>query len=290
VHRSLTAEPNLRAGLAAALCENDLLKRALEDVRAEREREVQDRTSAQEALAAAKWILEAQNETLKDVDRAKDAFVANVAHELRTPLTSIKGYLELLADDALSDDQQQCVGAIERNSAYLLSMIEDLLVTATIQSGALHLRFEELDVDAMVAECVDDARARAAAKEIELTVELSDGTNAIGDRTRLRQVVVNLVSNAVKFTPAGGAVSVGVRRDADRVIVEVADNGPGISAVDQAHVFERFYRTSSAKGTAGTGLGLAIVKAIAEAHGGGIALESRLGSGMTFRVEFPVAP
>jgi signal transduction histidine kinase len=136
-------------------------------------------------------------------------------------------------------------------------------------------------------ECVDDARPRAAAKQIQLNVEPAESARASADPTRIRQVVVNLVSNAIKFTPPGGEVSVQVTRESDRVVLEVADNGPGIAAADQARVFERFYRTSSAAETAGTGLGLAIVKAIAEAHGGRALLESRLGDGTTFRVELP---
>jgi signal transduction histidine kinase len=287
VRAAIPSGTDPRLDLSSALCENDLLRRALEEMRTEREREVQDRTSAQEALASAKWVLEAQNETLKDVDRAKDAFVANLSHELRTPLTSIVGYLELLTDGVLSEEQRQFAGAIARNSAHLLNMIDDLLSTARIHSGTLELAIEDLDISSLVVECVDDARPRAAAKQIQLNVEPAEGARASADPTRIRQVVVNLVSNAIKFTPPGGEVSVQVTRESDRVVLEVADNGPGIAAADQARVFERFYRTSSAAETAGTGLGLAIVKAIAEAHGGRALLESRLGDGTTFRVELP---
>jgi hypothetical protein len=243
------------------------------------------RLQAQEELAAAKWLLERKNQTLKNLDRAKDAFLANLAHELRTPLTSIGGYLEFLQEEPLSDDQRRFADAIDRNAKHMLLLIEDLSSAARIQSGMRDLLNEPVDLCALVTECVDDARSRASDKQLELEVKTCDELVVSGDRKRLRQAVSNLLSNAIKFTEPGGSVTAVVRRNEETASIEVTDSGVGIAAADLPHVFERFYRTSNATAVSGTGLGLAIVHAIVEGHGGSIEVESRPGRGTTFRID-----
>jgi two-component system, sensor histidine kinase and response regulator len=236
--------------------------------------------------------LEAQNERLRELDRLKDEFVALVSHELRTPLTSIRGYLELVLEEegALTDEQRQFLGVVERNAHRLLALVGDLLFLAQIEAGKLSLEVGAVDLSAIAAESVETARPLAEEKDI--TVTLATGPLALiaGDRARLAQLLDNLVSNGIKFTPPGGRVDVRVRGERGQAVIEVRDTGMGISSEEQEHLFERFFRTAKATEQAipGTGLGLAISKAIVHAHGGRITFASSEGSGTTFRVSIPV--
>jgi PAS domain S-box-containing protein len=237
--------------------------------------------------------LEAQNERLLELDRLKDEFVALVSHELRTPLTSIRGYLELVLDGeagALTDDQRQFLGVVERNAHRLLGLVGDLLFLAQVEAGKLALEVGAVDVAAVAAESVETARPLAEEKSITLTLATSPVPLLAGDRARLAQLLDNLVSNAIKFTPEGGRVDVRASSSRGNAIVEVRDTGMGIPAEEQEHVFERFFRASRATEQAipGTGLGLAISKAIAQAHGGRITLASSEGEGTTFRIAVPI--
>jgi two-component system sensor histidine kinase/response regulator len=236
--------------------------------------------------------LEGQNERLRELDRLKDEFVALVSHELRTPLTSIRGYLELVLEEegALTDEQRQFLGVVERNAHRLLALVGDLLFLAQIEAGKLSLEVGAVDLSSIAAESVETARPLAEEKDI--TVTLATGPLALiaGDRARLAQLLDNLVSNGIKFTPAGGRVDVRVRGERGQAVIEVRDTGMGISSEEQEHLFERFFRTAKATEQAipGTGLGLAISKAIVHAHGGRITLASAEGSGTTFRVSIPI--
>ncbi len=242
---------------------------------------------------AERRALEEQNERLRELDGLKDELVATVSHELRTPLTSILGYLELIRDepDGLSEEQRSFLDVVERNARRLLNLVSDLLFVARIDSGRVDLMTTEVDLGTIAAECVDAQRVRAEQAGVTLMLEAGEVPPLHGDRQRLTQLVDNLVSNAIKFTPAGGRVDVRVAgRDENRVGLEVADTGMGISDSDQARLFERFFRTKAAGEAAiqGTGLGLTIAKAIVDAHGGTISLESAVGQGTTFRVLLPV--
>jgi two-component system sensor histidine kinase/response regulator len=236
--------------------------------------------------------LEVQNERLRELDRLKDEFVALVSHELRTPLTSIRGYLELVLEeeDALTDEQRQFLGVVERNAHRLLALVGDLLFLAQIEAGKLSLEVGAVDLAAIAAESVETARPLAEEKGI--TVTLATGPLALiaGDRARLAQLLDNLISNGIKFTPTEGRVDVRVRGERAQAIIEVRDTGMGIPPEEQAHLFERFFRTAKATEQAipGTGLGLAISKAIVHAHGGRITFASAEGSGTTFKVLIPI--
>jgi signal transduction histidine kinase len=240
----------------------------------------------------ARIALAHQNEELRELDRLKDEFVALVSHELRTPLTSIRGYLELVTEDVagLSDEQRQFLGVVDRNANRLQRLVTDLLFVAQVDAGKFQLQIEDIDLADLAAAGIESARPAAVAKGIELALDADPLPPVQGDVARLAQLVDNLVSNAIKFTPTGGRVGIRVARAGDDAILAVSDTGLGIPVREQARLFERFYRTSSAteKAVQGTGLGLAISKAIVEAHGGKIDFTSREGSGTTFRVSLPL--
>jgi signal transduction histidine kinase len=227
----------------------------------------------------------------EELSRLREEFVASVSHELRTPLTSIIGYLELIDDDdagQLTHDQRTFLAVVQRNAYRLHELVGDLLVVAEARGGSLTLDLREVDLDALATDCVESARPAADARQIELT--LTQGAMSIqGDPIRLEQMMDNLVSNAIKFTPTGGRVTVRTALEHGEALFEVSDTGPGISHADQEQLFDRFFRTRSAIDQAirGTGLGLTITKAIVEAHQGSITVESVVGKHSTFRVRLP---
>ena len=225
-----------------------------------------------EAEAARRAMVE-QNKRLRELDRLKDEFLSLVSHELRTPLTSIRGYLDLVLDEEageLNPEQRRFLQAVERNSGRLLRLVGDLLFVAQADAGRLSLEQGKVDLVALAAECVEGAVPAAAEKSIDLVLAATPVPAFVGDRGRLAQVLDNLVSNALKFTPEGGSVEVSTKLNGDHVSIEVSDTGIGIPVADQPRLFERFFRSSVANDRAipGTGLGLAIVKAIVEAHKG----------------------
>ena len=259
---------------------------------------VRSRREAQQAAERAQaqqGQLAVQNERLRELDQLKDEFVALVSHELRTPLTSIIGYLELLQDEErtrLGSDQRQYADIMQRNAKRLLRLVGDLLFLARIQSGSLHLEFGETDLTEVIENAIDETRPAATAKRITLTLSARPLPRLRADGIRLAQLAANLLSNAVKFTPAEGSVAIGLKLDGGTAVLTIADTGIGISADDQRHVFERFYRapTVADRAIQGTGLGLTISKAIVEAHDGSIAMQSDPGRGTTVCVRIPLGP
>jgi signal transduction histidine kinase len=223
--------------------------------------------------------------------RIRDEFVAAVSHELRTPLTSIIGYLDLLSDNesqTLTPDQQTFITVAQRNSTRLYQLVGDLLLVAETD-GTLALDLHPVDLDDLAAHCVKAARPAADAKQIDLSLTRGSAPTIEGDPVRLGQMMDNLVSNAIKFTPAGGRVHVLTGAEDGHVLFDVQDSGYGVSPAEQAQLFDRFYRARVAADQAitGTGLGLTITKAIVSAHHGSIEVESTLGEGSTFRVRLP---
>lgn len=251
-----------------------------------------ERVARADAEAAQKALSE-QNERLRELDRLKDEFIALVSHELRTPLTSIHGYLELLLDGGageLSQEQERFLSVVERNSKRLMQLVGDLLFMAQVEAGKLALDLEEVDLNELVGECLEAARPIADDHAIELVAEVEETPTMLGDRSRLTQVLDNLISNALKFTPRSGRVAVRVSIAGDDVLVEIQDTGVGIPSAEQDRLFERFFRSSNANEQAipGSGLGLTIAKTIVERHEGSIAIESTEGVGTTVRVRLPV--
>jgi signal transduction histidine kinase/CHASE3 domain sensor protein len=233
----------------------------------------------------------------REAERMKDEFFALVSHELRTPLTSIVGYLELLDDEAhanggdpAAEQRRQFLGTIDRNARRLLRLVGDLLFVAQVEAGKLGLQEGDVELDAVAREAVEAAAPRAAAGGVELTLETEPVPLLRGDRDRLAQALDNLVSNAIKFTPAGGRVSVRLRSEEDRAVLEVADTGIGIPQADLQRLFQRFFRTKRATSAAipGVGLGLTIAQAIVHSHEGQISVTSEEGRGTTFRIALPL--
>jgi PAS domain S-box-containing protein len=233
-----------------------------------------------------------QNEELRTLDRMKDDFVALVTHELRTPVTSIMGYVDLLLEEeAMPEAQLHCLGVVHRNAKRLLRLVGDLLFVAQLEAGkTLQLDGDDVDLAQVVADSLEAQRVRAERNGVRLVPDIVVVPPLPGDAGRLGQLLDNLVSNAIKYSPDGGEVRIGLRHQGDLVILEVADRGIGIPEAEQARLFERFFRASTATGRSipGTGLGLTITRTIAEAHGGRITFESHEGVGTAFRVEFPL--
>ncbi len=229
----------------------------------------------------------------KELDEMKSDFVATVSHDLRAPLTFIRGYTAMLSMVGdLNDRQVQYVERILEGIDQMSALISDLLNLRRIEAG-VGIRQEPCRLGLILIEAVDAMRARAAGKGLTLRLDSSEGSPlVIGDRTLLRQAISNLVDNAIKYTPSGGQVKVGVRVTDSEAIVYVADTGIGISLEDQARLFEKFHRIKRRE-TAdipGTGLGLALVKSIVERMKGRIWVESELNRGSTFYIALPLAP
>jgi signal transduction histidine kinase len=232
----------------------------------------------------------AMADSLQESERLKDEFFALVSHELRTPLTSIIGYLELVLDDEeLSEEARRFLEVVERNAQRLLRLVGDMLFLAQVEAGRLSLESTDVDLERVTADAVEAARPAAERAGVNLALHGAPVRTFNGDRDRCGQMIDNLISNALKFTPPDGRVDVRLSDAGDRAILEVTDTGSGIPDAEQARLFERFFRASSATSAAipGAGLGLAIVKTIVEAHGGRVALASREGEGTTVRVELP---
>ena len=228
----------------------------------------------------------------RDAERVKDEFFSLISHELRTPLTSIIGYTELLAEletENLSEQGRRFVEVIERNSRRELNLVGDLLMLTRVTAGTFEIERTETDLTEIARATL--YAASPAAEQAGVSLELSAGAPALveGDHHRLAQVLDNLVSNAIKFTPRGGAVTVAVDASADWVTLEVSDTGIGIPENELGRLFERMFRAEDAERLhiPGTGLGLTIVKAIVDAHDATISVSSEPGRGTTFSVELP---
>jgi signal transduction histidine kinase len=230
----------------------------------------------------------------RELDRLKDEFVATVSHELRTPLTSMMGFLEMLREGeagALLPEQERFLSIVYRSSERLQRLVGDLLFIARLDASGIQLKLDDaVRLEELVAEAVEAASGDARSHEVQLQFEPNGVVAVRGDRERLGQLVSNLISNAVKFTPAGGNVTARVFAEQGNGVVEIEDTGIGIPKAEHDRLFQRFFRASTATDQAipGTGLGLAITKAIAEAHDGRISCRSTPGEGTTFRLELPL--
>jgi two-component system phosphate regulon sensor histidine kinase PhoR len=222
--------------------------------------------------------------------RARDDLIGSVSHELRSPLTSILGYLDLAREDELmSDETRRMIEVAYANSERLLVIVTDLLKAASDADKQLTMSFVPSDLAAIAREAVEGHQVMADEREVELTLEGDEVAPANVDPVRMRQVLDNLITNAIKYNIEWGSVTVSVHVEDHGVAVAVRDAGQGIPEADLPRIFDRFYRTSSAKTstTVGTGLGLSITREIVHRHGGHLAVSSELGIGTTFRVTVP---
>ncbi len=238
------------------------------------------------------WAEASRVQALEEANRLKNEFLSGVSHQLLTPITSIKAAADLLSASASAetgDPKYSLVRNIARNTQRLRGLVNELLELARLRSGVMTLYLQSWDLRAILKEAVSAMRLLTEEKGQTLTLALPPTPCAVsGDRGRLEQVVINLLSNACKFTPEKGAIRVGLDNQDRDFVVSVADNGPGIAVAEQERIFERFYsRPSHANQEGGTGLGLSIAKALVELHGGRIWVNSRKGQGSIFYFSVP---
>lgn len=227
-------------------------------------------------------------ESLENQERLRKALTADVAHELRTPLATLRSHLEAFQDgvwDPTPERLQACYDELMR----LVRLVGDLEQLAQAES-APQLDLETLDLSGVTKHAVDTFQIQFEKKGVSLLPQLNPGVYVRGDRDKMVQVLINLLSNALKYTPSGGRVTVGVLERGKRALITVTDTGPGIPESDLPFIFERFYRgdKSRTRATGGAGIGLSIVKALVQAHGGQVSVESKVGKGSTFSVVLPL--
>jgi signal transduction histidine kinase len=277
-----------------------LLSLALERRLADERREVHEararllarEQAAREATEKARALVENQNLRLREIDRMKDEFVAMVSHEFRTPLTSIRNYLYPVRDQELGplgEEQRRFLSVVDRNAERLARLVEDLLLFARIQDGKATLERRPTDIAALVAECAESAEPHARSAGVRLHTTAPPKLVTSIDPGRIGQVLDNLISNAIKFSPPDARVTIDVEDHSSRVTIRVADEGPGIHPAELPRLFTPFHRTRAAirEAVPGTGLGLTISKNLVEAHGGTIAARSALGEGTVLTVTLP---
>ena len=254
---------------------------------------------ARRAPSGVLWLVLEDVSELRRLQQIRTEFIDNLSHELRTPLTTVSLLAETLAREAdaagegVPPRMRDRIGKIEVETGHLVQMVSELLDLSRIESGGGLGVVDLLDLGEVATTTTDRLRLFAERQGVDLRVEVEAPIPPVrGDEARLGQVLVNLLHNAVKFSPDGGEVKVSVRRDGPDVVVDVADHGIGISTAAQTRVFERFYKGDRARvrgETAGTGLGLAIARHIIDQHGGRIWVESTEGKGSTFSFSMPIA-
>jgi signal transduction histidine kinase len=267
-----------------------MLTRTLESRVTERTAQLSE---ANRELAAKKAELETQNVEIRRANERKSAFLANISHELRTPLNAIIGFTRLVlkkSGEALAPMHRENLRKVEKSAVDLLGIVNDVLDLSKVEAGKLLVRAEPFALGELLDEVLASAAPLVGDRPLRLEKRYAeDPPEMITDRARLRQIVLNLVVNAIKFTPSGSVV-VEVEHDlaADRVRIAVVDTGVGIAEADRDRVFDPFDQAAdAARGSGGAGLGLAIVRRLCELLGGAVALESTVGSGSRFTVEMP---
>lgn len=250
-------------------------------------RDITEQKRAMQQLAIA-------NEELHRANRLKAEFISTLSHELRTPLNAILGWTQLLGENSSKEDLQLGLETIERNVRVQSQLIEDLLDMSRIEAGKLNLDVQRLDLPSVLTAALEVVRPAAVAKGIEITCAFSSVEGMVmGDKNRMQQIIWNLVTNAVKFTPKKGRVHITLERINSHVEIAVADNGIGVEPEFLEHIFERFMQAdaSTTRKHGGLGLGLAIVKKLVELHGGTVRAKSDgLNRGATFIVSLPLVP
>jgi signal transduction histidine kinase/DNA-binding response OmpR family regulator len=238
--------------------------------------------------------LKAANTELQEANRHKTVFLANMSHELRTPLNSILGFSEMLIDAPNGQfpdaTRMRFLDQIHSSGKHLLGLINDILDLSKVEAGQMELRLTRLSVADVAGQVVATAEPLAARKHITLQLETAGADQIVADDGKLKQMILNLVSNAIKFTPDGGSVIIAAARHADRMLISVADNGIGIAEKDIKRIFTEFQQVDSGSNRTqqGTGLGLALTRSFATLHGGEIRVESALGKGSRFTIDIPV--
>jgi len=250
-------------------------------------------TGLMDAVLTARGVrkeLEAEADRLAEVAEVRDRLVSRVSHELRTPLTSVKGYVEALIGGEggeLDPAQRELAAVALRNTVRLELLIADLLLLSRVEAGQLELRPERVDIRASLDRVAEDLEQLAREGGVTLIVEGPLGFEWVVDRERFEQAAANLISNAIKYSPAGGPVLVRARQVDSELWIEVVDKGVGIAKNEIGRLGERFFRASTAGSTPGTGLGIAITLELVDLHEGELDIESEVGSGSIFRIRIP---
>ena len=259
-------------------------------------RDISERRQMESRLRATeeKYIreLELRNREAERANQLKTEFLGNMSHELRSPLHTVIGFAQLLAEEKegpLNEKQKRFLSHIQNDSLHLLDLINDLLDLSKIEAGRLELRYEVFPVDAVIAEAIASVQPRATAKALYIETDVSISTPVCADRLRFKQILHNLLTNAIKFTPEGGRVRVQAEGRDHLAEISVSDTGIGIPEDQQQAVFDKFYqvRAGIQGGSEGTGLGLAITKRLVDQHGGSLRLKSEPGSGNCFTFTIP---
>jgi signal transduction histidine kinase/CheY-like chemotaxis protein len=234
------------------------------------------------------------NAQLLEANRHKTVFLANMSHELRTPLNSILGFSEMLIDASNGQfpeaTRHRFLEQIHSSGKHLLGLINDILDLSKVEAGQMELRLSKVDVADVAGQVMATAEPLAGHKHIALKLDASGATQIVADEGKLKQMILNLVSNAIKFTPDGGTVNIRAARAADRMLITVTDNGIGIATKDIKRIFTEFQQVDSGANRTqqGTGLGLALTRSFAALHGGEVRVESELGKGSRFIIDIPV--
>jgi two-component system, OmpR family, sensor histidine kinase VicK len=253
-------------------------------------RDITDRKHAELASEAALRAQQAAIAELERLDQSKTRFLSTISHEFRTPLTAIIGYSELLASSISDPGIAEDAAIIHREASRLNRLVDDILLVDRVDAGQMSLKMSPVDVNSLIREVVATFRPLTDSHRFPLDLDPSLRT-IDGNPDRLAQAITNLISNAVKYSPAGGPVAIATRNDDDDIMISVRDEGIGIAREDLSRIFDRFERveTGIAGRIAGTGLGLSIVEEIASLHGGRLWAESELGLGSTFYLALPVS-
>jgi len=226
----------------------------------------------------------------------KTDFLNVTSHELRTPVTPIKGYLQMLLKQkigSITEEQEKVLKIIQRNTDRLDHLIQDLLDISRLESGTMKFIPEQADINRLIGEIAETMRSSADLKNIKINVDLEEKIpDLIIDRDRVKQVIMNLINNAIKFSPDGSVVNIRAKKEEDEILFEVQDSGRGIPKNEQTKIFDTFYQVDSGmdRKFGGVGLGLSISRGIVLAHGGRIWAESTVGKGSTFRFTLPIEP
>jgi signal transduction histidine kinase len=235
-----------------------------------------------------------RNEALVAADALKNAFIHHVSYELRSPLTNIIGFAQLMSDaniGPLNDKQREYVGYITSSSAAPLAIVNDILDLTTIDAGIMELDLARVDIFGTIAAVIEGLHDHMTEARIRLVVNVPTAIGSfVADRNRVRQILFNLLSNAISFSSEGGHVTISAARDERSVTFMVSDEGPGIPATFIRSVFDRFASMPRGGGRGGVGLGLAIVKSLVDLHGGTVEIDSEEGKGARVTVRLPVEP
>jgi len=292
IHRALQGEEGLQSDIATGIVQQRSFSVTAAPVKA-LEAGPTTGTGAAEKPSGAVVVLHDVTE-LRRLERVRQDFVANVSHEFKTPLTAIQGFAETLLAGALDDpnNNRRFLEIMREHAARLARLTNDLLKLARIEAGKLEIEFFPVSLIELIEGCAETTLLKASRKQITLDVVLPAGLPPVrGDSGLLRDVLQNLLDNAIQYTPEGGRIEVSATAKPREAVVTVADTGIGIPSTEQERIFERFYRVDAARSreAGGTGLGLSIAKHIVEAHGGRLWVESAVGSGSRFSFSIPLA-